>query len=123
MENSFFRVLITGDALAQEAMEILSKKCLVQFVGSYPQPAVLAERLRKEKAHALIVRTGRAPAEVIKASTNLKVIAKHGIGVDNIDVSTATALKIPVLVTASANYQSVAAVSYTHLTLPTNREV
>lgn len=101
-------MVITGDSLAQEALEILSKKCQVQFAGPYPQPAVLAEKLRQEKAHALILRTGKAPAEVIKASPNLKVIAKHGIGVDNIDVLTATALRIPVLVTASANYQSVA---------------
>jgi len=101
-------VVITGDSLAQEALEILSKKCQVQFAGPYPQPAVLAEKLRQERAHALIFRTGKAPAEVIEASPNLKVIAKHGIGVDNIDVLTATALKIPVLVTASANYQSVA---------------
>jgi D-3-phosphoglycerate dehydrogenase len=108
MKDSFFRVVITGDSLAQEAMEILSKKCKVQFAGSYPQPELLAEKLRQEKAHALIVRTGKAPAEVIKASPDLKVIAKHGIGVDNIDVLTATALKIPVLVAASANYQSVA---------------
>jgi len=108
MKNSLFRVVITGDSIAPEAMEILSKKCQVQFAGSYPQPALLAEKLRQEKAHALILRTGKAPAEVIQASPNLKVISKHGIGVDTIDVKTATELKIPVLVASSANYESVA---------------
>jgi len=108
MKDSLFRVVVTGDSLAQEAMEILSPKCQVEFAGAYPQPSILAQKLKEQKAHALILRTGKAPAEVIEASPNLKVIAKHGIGVDNIDVLTATALKIPVLVTASANYQSVA---------------
>ncbi len=104
----FFRVVVTGDSLAKEAMEILSGKCQMLFTGPYPSPSLLAQKMREEKSHALILRTGKAPAEVIKASPNLKVIAKHGVGVDNIDVETATQLRIPVMVTASANYQSVA---------------
>lgn len=103
-----YRVVITGDTIAPEAMEILSKKCKVAFTGAYPSPSFLAQKMHDEKAQALILRTGKAPAEVIKASPYLRVIAKHGVGVDNIDVETATQLGIPVMVTASANYQSVA---------------
>jgi len=103
-----FKVVITGDTLAPEAMKLLGEKCQIEFVGPYPPPSGLAQRLKQGKADALIVRTGKIPGEVIKASPNLKVIAKHGIGVDTIDVNTANELKIPVLVTASANYQSVA---------------
>jgi D-3-phosphoglycerate dehydrogenase len=95
-----YRVVITGDNLAPEAMKILSEKCRVVFTGPYPQPSVLAQKLREEKAHALILRTGKVPAEVVKASPDLKVIAKHGAGFDNIDVQTATA--------STANYESVA---------------
>lgn len=108
MANGQFRVIVTGDSLAPEALEVLSSKCQTIFTGPYPPPSLLAEKMREEKAHALILRTGKAPAEVLKASSNLKVIAKHGVGVDNIDVETATQLGIPVMVTASANYQSVA---------------
>ncbi len=104
----FFRVVVTGDSLAKEAMDFLSKKCQMLFTGPYPSPSLLAQKMREEKAHALILRTGKAPADVIRASSNLKVIAKHGVGVDNIDVKTATRLRIPVMITASANYQSVA---------------
>jgi D-3-phosphoglycerate dehydrogenase len=42
------------------------------------------------------------------ASPELKAISKHGVGFDNVDMATATALKIPVVNTATANYQSVA---------------
>ena len=103
-----FRVVITGDSIAPEAMRLLSEKCQTDFTGPYPQPADLARRLSEIQADALILRTGKVPREVIKASPRLKVIAKHGIGVDPIDVKAASELKIPVLFTSFANYQSVA---------------
>ena len=103
-----FQVVITGDSIAPEARELLSEKCRLDFSGPYPQPEALAQRLARVNADALIVRTGKVPAIVVTASPRLRVIAKHGIGVDAIDVEAATRLKIPVLFTASANYESVA---------------
>lgn len=101
-------VVVTGDTLASEALKLLSKKCEADFAGAYPKPSDLAKRLYQKEADALIVRTGKILREVIQASPKLKVIAKHGIGVDNIDIDAATELKIPVLISASANYRSVA---------------
>ena len=103
-----FRVVVTGDSLAPEAMELLGGKCRVVFAGPYPDPSKLAELVRREKAQGLIMRTGKAPAEVIHASPDLKVIAKHGVGFDTIDVQAATRLKIPVMISATANFESVA---------------
>jgi D-3-phosphoglycerate dehydrogenase / 2-oxoglutarate reductase len=107
-ERPPYNVVVTGDSLATEAMRLLEGTCRVLFSGPYPDPPKLAQILRQEKAHALILRTGKAPAEVIKASSELKVISKHGAGYDNVDVATATALRIPVMTAATANYQSVA---------------
>jgi D-3-phosphoglycerate dehydrogenase len=107
-EKSLWCVVVTGDSLAPEAMKLLEGTCRVLFSGPYPDPHKLAQMLRQEKAHALILRTGKAPAEVIMASPELKVISKHGVGFDNIDMASATALKIPVMTAATANYQSVA---------------
>ncbi len=106
--KSFFTVIVTGDALAQQAMEILHERSRIIFAGAYPQPGALAQTMQAEKADGLIVRTGKITAEVIKASPQLKVISKHGVGVDNIDLQTATDLGIPVLLASSANFQSVA---------------
>ena len=103
-----FRVVVTGDTLAPEAMEILSAKCRVVFTGPYPQPSLLAQRVQEERTQALIVRTGKATAEVIQASPDLKVVAKHGVGFDNIDVNAAASLRIPVMISATANFESVA---------------
>ena len=107
-EKPPYNVVVTGDSLASEAMRLLEGTCRVLFSGPYPDPPKLAQMLRQEKAHALILRTGKAPAEVIKASPELKVISKHGAGYDNVDVATATALGIPVMTATTANYQSVA---------------
>ena len=103
-----FRVVATGDTLAPEAMELLSAKCRVVFAGPYPEPSKLAQLVRQERAQALIVRTGKATAEVIQASPDLRVVAKHGVGFDNIDVNAAAALRIPVMISATANFESVA---------------
>mgnify|MGYP000200465730 CR=1 FL=1 len=107
-EKGLYRVVATGDSLAPEAMKILEGTCRVVFAGPYPDPSKLAELLRLEGAQGLILRTGRVTAEVLRASPALKVVAKHGVGVDSIDVPAATAARIPVLISATANFQSVA---------------
>jgi len=106
--NSLFNVVITGPPIAKKAMDLLGKRCTVENTEPYLQPLELAQRLRDNNTDGLLVRMGRITGEVIRASSNLKVIAKHGTGVDNIDVDAATQLKIPVLITPFANYESVA---------------
>lgn len=103
-----FSVVVTSDRLSPEAIELLSEKCRIDFIGSYSKPSDIARVVSENRADGLIVRTGKISREVIQASPRLRVIAKHGIGVDNVDVSAATELKIPVLISASANYRSVA---------------
>ena len=103
-----FSVVVTSDRISPEAVELLSEKCRINFVGSYSKPSDIARIVSDNRADGLIVRTGKITREVIQASPRLRVIAKHGIGVDNVDVPAATELKIPVLISASANYRSVA---------------
>jgi len=101
-------VVITGPPIAEKGEKLLSNTCNIEHTKPYLEPSKLAKKLRNEKVDALLVRMGKITREVIKASPNLKVIAKHGTGVDNIDVGAATELKIPVLIAALANYESVA---------------
>jgi len=104
-----YQVVITG-RIAEEAMRILEPACEVECVKPYLPPAELAAMMGAVKAEALLVRgvAGKVNREVMQASPILRVIAKHGVGVDNIDVAAATALMIPVLNTPAANYKSVA---------------
>jgi len=57
---------------------------------------------------ALIAGNDQVDAAVIEASKKLKVISRYGVGLDNIDIATATRMGIPVTNTPGTNEQSVA---------------
>ena len=59
-------------------------------------------------ASAVLVRSEPITREMIQKAPKLEVIAKHGVGYDNIDFKTATKMKIPVTITPEANSDSVA---------------
>jgi D-3-phosphoglycerate dehydrogenase len=56
----------------------------------------------------ILARTASFTKEVIEAAPLLKVIARHGVGFDNIDLAAATARGIQVCNTPNANAESVA---------------
>jgi D-3-phosphoglycerate dehydrogenase len=57
---------------------------------------------------AVITRTVDVSARAIASCPALKVVSKHGVGVNNIDVEACTRRGIPVYITPGANAQSVA---------------
>lgn len=59
-------------------------------------------------AEAVIVRTFKMTKEIMDQMPNLKIIAKHGVGVDNIDLDYAKSKGIIVTNTPQANMNSVA---------------
>lgn len=59
-------------------------------------------------ADGLVIRTAPLPAARIAECARLKVIGKHGVGVDNIDLAAATAAGIVVFNTPGANTLAVA---------------
>jgi len=61
-----------------------------------------------DRYDAAIVRTAKFDRSVIERATNLKVIAKHGTGLDNIDVAAASEQGIVVCNTPGVNARSVA---------------
>ncbi|WP_273691933.1 hydroxyacid dehydrogenase [Ketogulonicigenium vulgare] len=102
-------VLVTGAALDQAAAELLAAKgAKVVNIDGYAGKDALVAAARDHQVDALLVRQGKIDADVIAASDRLRVIAKHGSGVDNIDLAAASAKGIPVLRALSANAQSVA---------------
>lgn len=60
------------------------------------------------EAEALIVGLDEVDAAAIAAGTRLRVIAKHGVGVDNIDVTAAKARGIAVVNAPGTNHSAVA---------------
>ncbi len=60
------------------------------------------------RADAIIVRLVPVTADVIAAGQRLRVIARHGVGLDNVDLGAATRRRIPVVYVPQANSASVA---------------
>ena len=54
------------------------------------------------------IRTAKLPAEVIRGAKNLKIISRHGVGYDNIDLEAAKEKNITISITATANAVAVA---------------
>lgn len=75
-------------------------------VASDPSVATVIKEI--EGVEGAIVRTAPFPREIMEAAGALKVIGRHGVGVDNIDVAEATRRGIVVVNTPNANATSVA---------------
>ncbi len=103
-------ILVTGPDLAPEATEYLtSKGYQTVHTPPYADSAVIAQCLKDTRAVGIVSRMGRLDADVLDVGLpDLKVIAKHGVGVDNIDCVAAGERGIPVLVAFAANAVSVA---------------
>ena len=71
---------------------------------------VSANNLKKELADVsgIVLRTAQMPNEVIDACPDLQIIARHGVGYDNVDLSYLNKRKIALGVTGTANAVSVA---------------
>lgn len=102
-------VLITGPSLAAPAIAVLEEAGLrPAYLPPYTAATDLAEALQRETPVGIIVRMGRLEAAAIAEARGLRVISKHGAGVDTIDVEAASARGIPVLAATGANALSVA---------------
>lgn len=103
------RILVSHNNIAVKAIRLLNEHDIdVFFSPPYDPSEVVAKRAADLKIDGLMVRQGRINEEVIAASPNLKVIAKHGVGVDNVDISAAARLGIPVLRAMGSNSRAVA---------------
>ena len=99
--------VLLSQAIHQDAVKFLIDKGFETIICPSPED----EEVRKLAfdADAIIVRTAtRLSRETIFSAQNLKVIARTGAGVDNVDVDAATEKNIPVCNTPEANVDSVA---------------
>ena len=71
---------------------------------------VNASNLKKELADVsgIVLRTAQMPNEVIDACPSLQIIARHGVGYDNVDLNYLNKKKIALGITGAANAVSVA---------------
>jgi D-3-phosphoglycerate dehydrogenase / 2-oxoglutarate reductase len=90
-----------GEALLAEAGEL---------VFPYPQniDGILAAI---SDCDALVVRNTKITRSILELAPRLRVVGRHGVGYDTVDVAAASALGIPVVYTPAANTESVAEIA------------
>lgn len=103
------RILVTHNTIAASAVALLEANDVdVFFSPPYDPPEVVAARAKELAVDAIMVRQGQINDLVIGASPRLRVIVKHGVGVDNVDIKAAAARGIPVIRSMGSNARAVA---------------
>ncbi len=99
-------VVLLAEELAPVVVEALGEQVEVRRVDGTDRPALLAALA---DAAALVVRSAtRVDAEVLAAAPRLQVVARAGIGLDNVDVPAATARGVLVVNAPLSNVVSAA---------------
>jgi D-3-phosphoglycerate dehydrogenase len=98
------RVLVTENIHRVGWDTLKAEAEAVAWPGQEKQPLIEAVR----EVHGVLVRVAKLTPDVIRAAKFLKIIGKHGVGYDNIDVPAATACGVVVTNTPLANSTSVA---------------
>ena len=107
-----FRIL-AADKLAQEGLDYIASQPDCELVN---KPGLSEDELAAiaGEHHGMIVRSGvQVTAKVLEKPGDLKVIARAGVGVDNIDLKAATDKGILVMNSAEASTISTAELAFT----------
>lgn len=107
-------IVFVPEPIASCGLDLLRAdcECVVPWEDGSSRPTGSQEdnqfRATLYDADAVIVRLFQITEHDLQRASRLRVIAKHGVGVDNIDCQAATARRIPVVYTPAANTNAVA---------------
>lgn len=100
-------IIVTAADLADEALALLGDFEIV-FAGLQPDEQSLITLCTRHQPVAIIVRYGRISPKIIAASSKLRVISKHGSGIDTIDIEAARSRNVAVKAATAVNAGAVA---------------
>lgn len=102
-------VIMTAPRLAPPAVALIEGAgAILHYMEPYPSAADVAALAARVGAVAILSRQGPVTAAVMAAAPNLKVVARHGVGVDDVDLAEAARLGIIVTRAPGSNSQAVA---------------
>lgn len=58
-------------------------------------------------ADAVTIRTQKLPGEILALAPDLRIVSRHGVGFDNVDVAYLSSRKIPMALAVDSNYSAV----------------
>jgi D-3-phosphoglycerate dehydrogenase len=90
----------------EDGMKLFAARPDVAYEVVDGTPEELASKIAD--ADGVTIRTSPLPAEVLDRAERLKVVSRHGVGYDNIDVDALTRRRIPLAIAADANATAVA---------------
>ncbi|HIG57519.1 MAG TPA: hydroxyacid dehydrogenase [Candidatus Latescibacteria bacterium] len=105
MSEKKFNVLVSDRSIHPSGIDLLRHSAELTFLEGYARPAVFAAAV--SEADAIFCRSGIVDASVIDAASKLKIVSRHGVGYDNVDIAACTRRGIVVTTTGEANSQSV----------------
>ncbi|MDF9809174.1 D-3-phosphoglycerate dehydrogenase [Aurantimicrobium minutum] len=106
-------VVLIAEELSPATIEALGPDFDVRVVDGTDRPALLEA---VHSASAILVRSAtQVDAEVLAAAPNLKVIARAGVGLDNVDIKAATAAGVMVVNAPTSNIISAAELTCGHI--------
>src|SRR5512133_2646932 len=94
-------VVFTDGSIRREAVDLLDPTCEVRMLSAYPSEAALIEACGD--AVAILARLGVVTRAVIEAAPKLRIVARHGVGVDAVDLDAATEHGVVVTTAGSEN--------------------
>ncbi len=91
----------------EAGIELLKKNLDYEFeVVEKIDPEFLKTKIKN--CDGASIRTAKLPGNVIEAANNLKIISRHGVGYDNIDLEVSKKKNLTLAITATANAIAVA---------------
>lgn len=103
--KSKFKVLLY-ESMHRQGTDLLEEKCDLIYAASHDEQELIAQTADVD---GIIIRAnGSVTRAIIESSSKLKVIGRHGVGLDAIDLEAARNNGIKVVFTPMANRESVA---------------
>src|SRR5918994_2881005 len=106
-------VVLIAEELSPATIDALGPDFDVRSVDGTDRPALLSAL---GDAHAVLIRSAtKIDAEAIEAAPVLKVVARAGVGLDNVDIKTATTAGVMVVNAPTSNIISAAELTVGHI--------
>ncbi len=102
-------VIVTAPSLTRDAVALIERAGgILHYTAPYPTEATMIAAARSFDPVAILSRQGAVSAAVMDAAPRLRIIARHGVGVDDVDLDAARARRILVTRAPGSNTGAVA---------------